>query len=80
VWKNLTGLHRTLTFGMNWNADCEPGLIALHQSVPNLTDALVALQVPAMFQHLVKSLPSRVEAVITAKGGPTPLLMRIILE
>ena len=34
VWKNLTGLHRALTssplntFGMNWNADCEPGLIA----------------------------------------------------
>ena len=37
VYKNLTGLHRTLTstpsntFGMNWNADCEPGLIPQHQ-------------------------------------------------
>jgi hypothetical protein len=34
VWKNLTGLHRALTstpsntFKMNWNANCEPGLIA----------------------------------------------------
>jgi hypothetical protein len=33
VWKNLTVLHRPLTstpsrtFGMKWNADCEPGLI-----------------------------------------------------
>jgi hypothetical protein len=30
-------------------------------------------QVPAaMFQHLVESLSRRVEAVIAAKGGPTP--------
>ena len=44
-------------------------------SVPDLTNALVAewKQVPAaMFQHLVESLPRRVEAVIAAKGGPTP--------
>uniref|UniRef100_A0A0E9PP63 Uncharacterized protein n=1 Tax=Anguilla anguilla TaxID=7936 RepID=A0A0E9PP63_ANGAN len=25
-----------------------------------------------MFQNLVESLPRRVEAVIAAKGGPTP--------
>ena len=37
TWKNMTGLHRALTstpmntFGMNWNANCEPGLIAQHQ-------------------------------------------------
>ena len=37
VWQDLTGLHRSLTstpsntFGMNLNADCEPGLIAQHQ-------------------------------------------------
>ena len=37
VWKNLIGLHRAListplnTFGMNWNADCEPDLIAQNQ-------------------------------------------------
>ena len=44
-------------------------------SVPKLTNALVAewKQVPgAMFQHLVESLSRRVEAVIAAKGGPTP--------
>ena len=44
-------------------------------SVPNLTNALVAewKKVPtAMFQHLVESLPRRVEAVIAAKGAPTP--------
>jgi hypothetical protein len=30
-------------------------------------------QVPtAMFQHVMESIPKRVEAVITAKGGPTP--------
>ena len=26
----------------------------------------------SVFQHLVESLPRRVEAVIAAKGGPTP--------
>jgi hypothetical protein len=44
-------------------------------SVPSLTNALVAewKQVPAaMFQHLVENLPRRVEAVIAAKGEPTP--------
>ena len=44
-------------------------------SVRNLTNALLAewKQGPtAMFQHLVESLPRRVEAVIAAKGGPTP--------
>ena len=44
-------------------------------SVLDLTNAVVAewKQIPtAMFQHLVESLPRRVEAVIAAKGGPTP--------
>ena len=42
VWKNLTGLHRALTstssnaFEINWNADCEPGLIAQHQCPTSL--------------------------------------------
>ena len=43
--------------------------------VPNITNALVAecKEVPAaMFQHLVESLPRRVEAVIAAKRGQTP--------
>ena len=41
----------------------------------DLTNALAAewMQVPAaMFQHLVESLPTRLEAVIAAKEGPTP--------
>jgi hypothetical protein len=41
-------------------------------SVPNLTNALVAgwKKVPAaIFQHLVESLPKRVEAVIETKEG-----------
>ena len=40
-------------------------------SVPNLTNALVAEWkqiLPAMFQHLVESLPRRVEVVLAAKG------------
>jgi hypothetical protein len=44
-------------------------------SVPNLTNTLLAewKNVPAaMFLNLVESLPRRVEAVIAAKGGPTP--------
>ena len=76
----MTGRHRALTstqlntFGMNWSADCEPALIA-PTSVPDLTNASVFewKQVPvAMCQHLVESLPIGVEAVIAAKGGPTP--------
>ena len=34
----------------------------------------------AMFQHLVESLPRRVEAVIAAKGGTNSILMPMILE
>ena len=44
-------------------------------SVPDLTKALVAewkQVLAAMFQLPVESLPRRVEAVLVAKGGPTP--------
>jgi hypothetical protein len=43
-------------------------------SVPDLTNTLVAewRQVPAAMFHVVESLSRRVEAVIAAKGGPTP--------
>jgi hypothetical protein len=71
----MTGLNRALnTFGMNWNDDCEPGLNH-PTSVSDHTNALVAewKQVPAaMFQHLVESIPRRVQAVRAAKVGPTP--------
>ena len=80
VWKNLTSLHRALTstpsntFGMNWNADYEPNLITQHQWPTSLMLYVAEWkQIPAaMFQHLVESLPRRVETVIAAKGeGPT---------
>jgi hypothetical protein len=41
---------------------------------------LVAEVPAAMFQHLVESLPRRVEAVIAAKGGTNFILMPMILE
>ena len=44
-------------------------------SVPELTKVFVAewMQVPAaMFQHLVESLPSRLEAIIAARGWHIP--------
>ena len=45
----------------------------LWDELEHLCQALIAQQqVPAaVFQHLVESLPRRVEAVIAAKGGPT---------
>jgi hypothetical protein len=66
----VAGLHRALTstplntFGLNWNVVCEP------TSASDLSHALVAewKQVPtALYQHLMESLPRRVEAVIAAK-------------
>ena len=84
MWKNLTGRHRALTsapsntFGMNWTADCKPGLIAQHQCPTSLMLVAEWKQVPkAMFQHLVESLPRRVEAVI-AKGETNSILMPMI--
>jgi hypothetical protein len=72
MWKNLTGLHRALTstpsntFGINWNVGCELSQIAPHQSQTSLMFVAEWKQVPAaMLQHLVESLPRRVEAVIT---------------
>ena len=51
--------------------------------MPDLTNALVAewKQVPAaMFQHLVESLPRRVEAVIAVRAGTYSILMPMFLE
>ena len=81
VWDNLTGLQRALTstqsspFGMKWNADCAPGLIDQHQCPTSLMLLwLNGSKSPQRcpFQHLVESLPRKVEAVIAAKGEPTP--------
>ena len=49
------------TCGMNWNTNCEPGLIAQDQC-PDFTNALLIEwnQPPAArFQHLAESLPRR---------------------
>ena len=63
----------TNTFGMNWNADYKPGLIAQHQGPTSLMLVAEWKEVPvAIFQHLVESLPRRVEALIAAKGGSNP--------
>uniref|UniRef100_A0A0E9Q6D7 Uncharacterized protein n=1 Tax=Anguilla anguilla TaxID=7936 RepID=A0A0E9Q6D7_ANGAN len=66
--RNLTGLQGALTltppnaFGMHWNADCKPALLA-NISAPTWK------RIPAAtFQNLVESLPRRVEAVIATKG------------
>ena len=80
-WKNLLGLHRALTstpsntFGRNWNADCEPCLIAKHHWPTSLMLVAEWKQIPAvMFQHLEEILPWRVEAVIAG------MLLPMILE
>ena len=88
VWKNLTGLHRAListpsnTFGMNWNANCEPDIIAPYQcTTSRMFLWLNGSKCPtAMFQHLVESLPRRVAAVIAAKRGTNSILIPMILE
>jgi hypothetical protein len=76
--EEMTGLHRALTstpsdiFEINCNSDCKPGIIA-YQCPTSLMLVAEWKQVRvAMFQHLVESLPRRSEAVIAAKGGPTP--------
>jgi hypothetical protein len=83
----LTGLHRALTstpsktFGMNWNARlrARPNRPTW---VLDLTSALVdewKQVLAAMFQHLVESLPRRVEAV-SSKRMTNSILMAMILE
>jgi len=88
VWKNLTNLHVDPDLNPTkhlWD-ELERRLRARPNrstSVPDLTNALVAewKQIPAaMFQHLVESLPRRVEAVVAAKGGTNSILMPMILE
>ena len=59
------------TIDMNWSTYCKQSLIAQHQWPTSLMLVAEWKQVPAaVFQHLVKSRPRRVEAVIAAKGGP----------
>ena len=64
-------LNPNKNLGMNWTANCEPGLIPQHQC-PNVVVAEWKQVPTVMFKHLLESLPRRVEAVIAAKGGQTP--------
>jgi hypothetical protein len=70
------------TFGRNWNTVCEPGLTAQHQCPTSLIFLWLNGSTFLQFfsQHLVESLPRRVEAVIAAKRGTNSILMPIILE
>jgi hypothetical protein len=66
---------------MYWNSDCKPGLIAQHQCLTSKMLVAEWKQVPsAMLQHLLESLPRRVEAIIAAKAGTNSILMPMILE
>jgi hypothetical protein len=48
------------TYGMYWNADCEPGLIAQNQCPTSLMLLAEWKQVSAaMLQHLIESLSRR---------------------
>jgi hypothetical protein len=73
-------LNPSNNFGMTWNADCEPGLIAHHQCPTSLMLMAEWKKTPAAtLQHVEECLPRRVEAVIAAKVGPS-ILMPMILE
>lgn len=56
------------TFGMMWNADCAPGLLAQHQClVPMLL--CVNGQIPKVTLHIVVDACETVEIILTAKQG-----------
>jgi hypothetical protein len=82
VCKNLTGLHRALTsnplntFGMNWNAHSDSGLIAQHQCPTSLMLMAERNQITAaMFQHLVELPSQRSGGCYSSKGGTNSILM-----
>ena len=86
VWKNLTATQSpdlNLTEHLWDELECRLRASPNRPpSVPDFTNALVAewKPVPAeMFQHLVESLPRRVEAVIAA-GETTSVLMPMVLK
>jgi hypothetical protein len=78
MWKNLTGLHRALTstpsitFGMNWNSNCEPGLITQHQCPTSLM--LLWLN-GSPYSNIPTSSAKPFQKsgdCYSSKGGPTP--------
>ena len=87
VWKNLTGLHRTLTstpsssFGMNWNANCEPGLIAQHHCLTSLMLLWLMEASPCSNVPPSSRKPSQKSGgCYCSKGGTTSILRHMILE
>jgi hypothetical protein len=88
VWKNLTGLHIALTstllntFWLNWNADCEPGLIAQHQCPTSLMLLwLNRIEASARSNVLTSSrTPSQNSGGCSSiTGGTNSILMPMIL-
>ena len=81
VWKNSTGLHRALTstpsntFGMNWNTDCEPHLMAQYQCPTSLMH--LWLNGSKSPQQCSSGKPSQKSGgCCSCKGGPTPKMMQ----
>ena len=84
-WKTLTGLHRAMTstikhlFGMNWNVDCEPGLIIQHKSQTSLM--LLWLNGPCSTVSTSSGkLSEERGGCYSSKGGTNSILMPMILE
>jgi hypothetical protein len=79
ILDNSVLLNSWQRFGIKWNANEMVRGLASRPTSVILTNALEWKQVPAaMFQHLVESLPRRVEAVIAEKGGTNSILMPMI--
>ena len=79
MWKNLTGLHRFLTsttlniFGINWNANCKPGLIAQHQCPTSLMPLwLNGSKSPSNIPTSSGKPSQKSGDCHSYKGGPTP--------
>lgn len=72
-WKNLRGLNKALSsttliaFGMNWNVNDMPGLLAKHQCPSSCTEWAQILT--DTFQNIVEKLPRIVIVKFPHKFG-----------
>ena len=87
VWKNLTGLHSALTstpsnsFGMNWNAGCESGLIAPRQCPTSLMLSWLMEASPRSKIPTSSGKPSQKSgSCYSSKRVTNSILMPMILE
>ena len=87
MWRNSIGLHRALTltplntFGRNWNADCEPGLLVRHQY---LTSQMLFWRNGHKFPQthskiLWKAFPEEWQLSYSQRGSNS-ILMPMVLE